>query len=293
MARRTASLRKSVETDQIKPKPVLSNHETCSPANLGRRRLAVPFSLTRFIAITLALAAVIEVQCSAQDAAASSSAATHHVLDLDGANSWVELPQNLFTNQLVTVEGWVKWRAFGSYSRFFQFASAGQHITVANTSSNSSLRVERYNSPPFDDLRVAEVPDALRLGEWEHIALVASTNGPRLYVNGVLATTNEVPLAFRPDPLPPLKNLLGRSLVKDASNVSGDTDLNGQMDEVRLWAGERSHAQIRENMFHSLTGTEPGLLGLWNFTDACSVPPRLTSCCWISSCRVWTATRYC
>src|SRR5664279_5459516 len=102
-------------------------------------------------------------------------AATHHVLDLDGNNSWVELPQNLFTNQLVTVEGWVKWRAFGSYSRFFQFASAAQHLTVANTSSNSSLRVERYKVPPFGDLQVAEVPDALRLGEWVHIALVDST----------------------------------------------------------------------------------------------------------------------
>ena len=191
----------------------------------------------------------------------------NHVLDLDGANSWVELPLNLFTNQVVTVEGWVKWRAFGSYSRFFQFASAAQHLTLLNSATNSTLWVERYNRPPFDDLRVAKVPDALRLGEWEHIALVASTNGPRLYLNGVLVATNEVPNNFKPDPLPPLKNLLGRSLVKDASNVSGDADLNGQMDEVRLWAGERSQAQIRENLFHPLTGSEPGLLGLWNFEN--------------------------
>ena len=41
---------------------------------------------------------------------------------------------------------------------------------------------------------MAEVPDALRLGEWAHIALVASTNGVRLFVNGVLVTTNEAPL---------------------------------------------------------------------------------------------------
>jgi hypothetical protein len=87
----------------------------------------------------------------------------------------------------------------------------------------------------------------------------------RLYVNGVLAATNEAPLDWRPNPPPPLKNLLGRSLVKEANNANGDTDLNGQMDEIRLWAGERTEAQIRDNMFRALTGTEPRLLGLWNF----------------------------
>src|SRR5450631_1968463 len=118
--------------------------------------------MTRTVVVALTLAAVFAVTSLAQDAAPVSPPPAHHVLDLDGANSWVELPQNLFTNQLVTVEGWVKWHAFGSYSRFFQLANAAQHLTVANSSSNSSLRVERYNAPPFGDLRVAEVPDALR-----------------------------------------------------------------------------------------------------------------------------------
>jgi signal transduction histidine kinase/CheY-like chemotaxis protein/ligand-binding sensor domain-containing protein/protocatechuate 3,4-dioxygenase beta subunit len=190
---------------------------------------------------------------------------TNHVLDLDGTNSWVELPPNLFTNQVVTVEGWVKWRAFGSYSRFIEIASAAQHVTILNSSSFSTLRVERYNLLPFGDLRLEEVPDTLRLGQWEHVALVASTNGLRTYLNGVLVASKEVPFNWKPDPLPPLKNLLGRSIYKYATNASSDTDFNGQMDEIRLWAGERSEAQIRDNMFHLLTGAEPGLLALWNF----------------------------
>ena len=206
-------------------------------------------------------------QLALAQALPNSAPSTNHVLDLDGTNSWVELPLNLFTNQVVTVEGWVKWRAFGSYSRFFQFAAAAQHLTVANVASSSGLRVERYNVPPFNDLRTVEVPDALRLGQWQHIAVVASANGARLYLNGVLAATNEMQVNWRPNPLPPVKNLLGRSLVKDAANASTDTDLNGQMDEVRLWAGERSEAEIRANMFHPLSGTEAELLGLWNFEN--------------------------
>ena len=46
-------------------------------------------------------------------------ASVNRVLDLDGTNSWVELPPDLFTNDVITVEGWVKWREFGNYSRFF------------------------------------------------------------------------------------------------------------------------------------------------------------------------------
>ncbi len=206
--------------------------------------------------------ALLPAQSNPQPAPAS------HVLDLDGTNSWVELPPNLFTNDVVTVEGWVKWRTFGSYSRFFQFASATLNIAVENTSTNNTLRFESYNRPPFDDLQVSEVPEILQPGEWVHVAVVASINGVLLYVNGVLATTNGAPLSFKPDPLPPLKNLLGRSLVRDSSNLTvGDADLNGQMAEVRLWAGERTQAQIRESMLHPLNGNEPGLLGLWNFAD--------------------------
>src|SRR3974377_2413625 len=39
------------------------------------------------------------------------------------------------------------------------------------------------------------------------------------------------------------------------------------MDEIRVWKGVRTAAQIRENMFKSLTGREEGLVGLWNFED--------------------------
>ena len=55
--------------------------------------------------------------------------------------------------------------------------------------------------------------------------------------------------------------------MKGISTAAADTELNGQMDEVRLWLGERTEAQIRENLFKNLTGSEPGLAALWNFND--------------------------
>jgi hypothetical protein len=39
------------------------------------------------------------------------------------------------------------------------------------------------------------------------------------------------------------------------------------MDEVRVWNTARTVEQIRENLLQRLTGSEPGLVALWNFDD--------------------------
>ncbi len=191
---------------------------------------------------------------------------TENVLSLDGNGSYVELPPNLFTNQVVTVEGWVKWREFGYMSRFFHFADAARHITVMNRDATNTLWFEQFARPPFNDLRTTSVPDVLSLGEWHHIAAVASTNGIRLYLNGSLVSTNETPSDWSPTTPPPLKNFLGRSVLRDAVDPK-DADFSGEMAEVRLWAGERTAEQIQGDLFRRLVGTEPGLLAFWNFAD--------------------------
>jgi signal transduction histidine kinase/DNA-binding response OmpR family regulator/ligand-binding sensor domain-containing protein len=192
--------------------------------------------------------------------------ATERVLDLDGEESHVELPPNLFTNQVVTVEGWVKWREFGVYSRFFQFADAELQIAVMNYGTSPDLVFERYRRPDFQDATTIRIPAMLTTNQWIHLASVASPMGAKVYVNGVLTATDETPQNFR-FPGTPRKNFLGRSVVKGAADAGGDTELNGQMAEVRLWAGERTPEQIKSNLTTHLTGREPGLLALWNFAD--------------------------
>ena len=196
-----------------------------------------------------------------------SQAATSTVLDLDGDESYVELPPKLFTNQVVTVEGWVKWRAFGVYSRFFQFSDAALQIALMNEASSSTLQLERSRAPAFEDLKVIRVPNLLATNQWVHLAMVAGAGFSKLYFNGALLATNEMPHDWRPIPLPPLKNFLGRSVMKGNPLAFPDSELNGQMAEVRLWAGERTALQIKANLFARLTGREAGLLALWNFAD--------------------------
>ena len=202
----------------------------------------------------------------------SGGGLTRHVLDLDGTNSCVELPPNLFTNAVVTVEGWMKWCEFGVYSRFFDVADASLQICLNNRGAehpgpSATVQVDHYRAPGFDDLYAIRVPNVLFTNQWVHLAVVAGTNFSKLYFNGALLSANEARFDWKPGALPPRKNYLGRSVTRGAPNASEDTDLNDQMAEVRLWAGERTAEQIKSNLFKSLTGGEAGLLALWNFAD--------------------------
>jgi hypothetical protein len=238
------------------------------PSWLGRG-----LSLPIFGLLFLSLETVAQTAAPPPPQQPPQEVVTRSVLDLDGMESYVELPPNLFTNTVVTVEGWVKWRAFGAYSRFFDFAGAPLQINLQNRSveeSGSSVPVqfERYLGPDFVDLTVNRVPNLLSTNQWVHLAVVTGTNFSKLYFDGVLLSTNESASGWRPVPLPPLKNFLGRSAVNGVLNQgNSNTDLDGQMTEVRLWAGERTAEQIKTNLFTAFTGREAGLLALWNFSD--------------------------
>ena len=200
-------------------------------------------------------------------ASAQNPTLPNRVLDLDGTNSFVELPTRLFTNEVVTVEGWVKWREYGTYARFFDFSDARLNILVQSYGAYRGLICVRGQGPTFDHSVFSWCAGVPACGTWCHVAVTASAAWSKLYVNGALVTTNEFPMNWRPKPPPPVRNLLGRSVMRDVPNAAHDSDLNGQMSEVRLWAGERTPGQIRSNLFNRLNGKEPGLIALWPLDD--------------------------
>src|SRR5437016_1496927 len=192
----------------------------------------------------------------------AGASAQNRVLQLDGTNSFVELPADGFTNLTeVTVEGWVKWESFGSMSRFFDFTLAGYSLNVQNRGTTSTLHVEAFRG---DDRIALDVPGILSLGSWTHLAVTFGTNGVQLFVNSALVATDATTGQFSTTGLEK-RNYLGRSNFRAVYTT--DADLHGQIDEVRVWEGVRTEAQIRENMFKNLTGKEAGLAGLWNFDN--------------------------
>ncbi len=138
---------------------------------------------------------------------------------------------------MATIEGWVRWDSFRSSSRFFDFAVGGLTFNVQNRSRTSNLWLERDLPTGVDNL---EMPQALEMGRWVHVAAVVGPQTLKLYLDGVLLPTNSVFTANSTAGVGQ-SNYLGRSNWRRTPN-SSDADFLGAMDEVRIWEGERTEA---------------------------------------------------
>jgi signal transduction histidine kinase/CheY-like chemotaxis protein/ligand-binding sensor domain-containing protein len=181
----------------------------------------------------------------------------NHVLQLDGVTGYLKLPETMLDElNEITVEGWVQWEGFGSATRFFDFGNAQRQFNVSSGFNNGDLHLVVQGPPAIAETRI---PDAVSLNDWCHIAAIAGNAGMQLYLNGVLAGSNDYAGPF-----------FGREGIRHAflgQSVFLTQGMRGGMDDVRVWNTMRTAEQIRENMLKQLTGSEPGLVGLWNFDD--------------------------
>lgn len=184
---------------------------------------------------------------------------TNHVLDLDGQGGYVELPPDVFNGlEQSTIEGWVNLRVAGFWSRMFDFGAPGARIWAGQEGRGETLRFDVGDDRKLDGTLVSR--GSLVPGKWVHVACVSGPGGQRLYVDGMLADSKPYAGSFAAHRITG-KNFLGRS-----TNSDDDPNfLSGQVDEVRVWNVERTMEQIRENLLKQLTGSEPGLVGLWDF----------------------------
>ncbi len=214
------------------------------------------------------LSGLITVLLFPQFSSLNAQTTSRPVLDLDGANACVVLPSGLITNDVVTVEGWFKWRSFGSYSRLFDFYGERVQFGLQNSRTTASLHFERPGRDAAGQIThfdYVEVPALLATNQWCHVAAVVRSNSTKLFFNGVLVATDETRKNWMPPTEPDRTNYLGRSALISQRRIGENPDFDGQMTEIRLWTGERTEAQIQSNLFTRMTGQEPGLLALWNF----------------------------
>ncbi len=221
-------------------------------------------TLALWVSLKLLTAVALYGQPTTQLSTSNVPSSVNYVLELDGTNSWAELPPNIFTNLTeATVEVWVKWDRFQAYSRVFEFGAAWQSMSLFNHMETPDLRFNLYpefaqGNPEF--LNIVRVNGLLRTNEWIHLAALSGPGGMKLYANGVLVGEHTSQASFA-DIKVTQTNLLGRGLVQSPT----DQDFRGQIDELRVWNHRRTEAQIRLNLTRRLTGTEAGLVGLWNF----------------------------
>ena len=101
---------------------------------------------------------------------------------------------------------------------------------------------------------------AINNNQWHHVAMTWQENGSFIsYLDGAVvaqraAATNAVLPAIN------ATNYFG------AKN-GNDQFLSGTLDEMRIWNVVRTAQQIRENMHRTLSGSEPGVVGYWQFNE--------------------------
>jgi len=100
--------------------------------------------------------------------------------------------------------------------------------------------------------------DSWNAGEWHHVALVyeASSTTLLFYDNGVKQGSS----SCTPD-----YNLLDLYL---GGSANYGNNLNGKLDEVRIWNSARSEVDIRDSMHIELTGSEGGLLAYYPLNES-------------------------
>ena len=99
-------------------------------------------------------------------------------------------------------------------------------------------------------------PSILTHNAWNHVAVTFDGDLIKVYVNGVLKVSDNR-LSGKTPPQTPLRYL-----------GSLDVPFGGIMDEVRIWNTARTADEIAENYQKTLTGSETGLIGYWNFDAA-------------------------
>jgi signal transduction histidine kinase/ligand-binding sensor domain-containing protein/DNA-binding response OmpR family regulator len=180
------------------------------------------------------------------------------VLDLDGNDSYVELPPNILNNLTqATVEAWVKLKPGSDGVRFFSYGEFRHDVGIEADDSGRLRFFLQDVSAGEQNVATGPLVDE---GQWFHVAAVTGGEGMTLFFNGMPVAQSSSHASFAA--LQSGKRFrLGRSVVEK------ELAFAGQMAEVRVWKVARSAEQISENLFRTLSGKEADLVGLWNFED--------------------------
>jgi uncharacterized protein (TIGR03437 family) len=157
-----------------------------------------------------------------------------------------------------TIEAWIKLDRPVTYGAVAgQIAGPGQACGLGmylRTEASSICYVVDVNGCGNG----ASLCGPLQVGEWTHVAGSYDGSNMRLYVNGILAAEQgNVP--FNPS------NFMSAGAVVFFNGPQ--QYFPGELDELRLWNVARSGSQITANMVRPLMGSEPGLIGYWNFDE--------------------------
>ncbi|MCX6270714.1 MAG: right-handed parallel beta-helix repeat-containing protein [Bacteroidetes bacterium] len=185
-------------------------------------------------------------------------------LDFPGSDEYVDCGNsaNLNITSAITIEAWIKadvWKA-NSWDGTIVGKDDVDHTGYdLRCGDNGKLNFVIGASGVWTEAISGPV---MLTGEWNHVTGVYDGSMIRVYINGKLE--GEQPLSAS-------IGVSSKSLFIGGSPGYSVYPLNrffdGKIEEVRVWNVALTETEIRENMYLTLHGAEPGLISYWQFNN--------------------------
>ncbi|NEQ73034.1 MAG: hypothetical protein F6K23_08060, partial [Okeania sp. SIO2C9] len=161
-------------------------------------------------------------------------------LNFDGVDDYIQMPEmNIDYSQGLTVEAWVHYSSFKSWSRIIDFGN-GQtqdNILFTNEGTTKNLLLDVYQGATQNRIKA---DGKLELNQWLYLTVTVDGSGSgKIYKNGEEVQSGLVHL---PNNLNRTKNYIGKS------NWSADAYFHGKMSNLRLYNRALSPEEINECM---------------------------------------------
>jgi len=208
--------------------------------------------------------------------------AVNRVLSLDGDGDYedgftsvnhVEIKDSESLNAInsqVTMEAWIKPTDFPNQWNFILFKGDKWASNACENRSyglllNSSGFINLFSAPSNQgQIYLNSSNGLILLNRWYHVAGIidAKSDVMHILINGVEVASRDFGKDIRLSALP-LR--IGWS---HEEGVGSQASFAGLIDEVRIWNIARTQEDIQKTMHTTLSGTEPGLVGYWQFDDS-------------------------
>lgn len=154
-------------------------------------------------------------------------------IDLDGWNDRITIPDNstLTMGDEITIEAWVYFRGSSNIGNLVMKGGYGYGIAITGS---GYIEWWRQFTQTLGPNSATPIP----LNEWTHIAVAVGEGKTRFYINGEL--DNEVDEAI-------IRNRSG-ALFLGTQGYCLCNNLNGRIDEFRIWNTVRTQSEIECNM---------------------------------------------
>ncbi len=193
----------------------------------------------------------------------------NHALVFDGTGDYVSISDDasLDITSSITVEAWVKLNAFGDFGRILIKPGTGSNAVedcAYFLGFNGAGTTPRFG---FETSTAATVDftssKTVALNTWNHIAATYdnATGDAFLYLNGELVGTASATGTL-------ISTATDLTLGASKSGTEPiEYELEGELDEVRIWSTAKSQAEIQASMYSQLAGSESNLEAYYQASD--------------------------